>query len=86
MKEITKTTWSCTCEDICVPGPSQRCAADCSCGHCPDCRDTAWIPTTAYIKTRKVPVKHVEKIQRPVYRRVVETLCSHCATSIDVNK
>lgn len=79
MKEITKTTWTCKCEDFCVPGPSQRCHSGCSCGHCPECREHGWKPTAAYVKTRKTPVKHVEKVKVPSYRLVVEDLCPNCA-------
>ena len=80
MKEVTKTTWGCKCEDVCVPGPSQRCFSDCNCGHCQDCRAHAWIPTAAYLKTRKVPVKQVEKMMKPSYRLVVEYLYPACQT------
>jgi hypothetical protein len=78
MKEVTHTTWGCKCEDFCVPGPSKRCESGCSCGHCADCRANGWIPTAAYIKTRKVPVKHVEKVLKPSYKLVVEYLCPQC--------
>lgn len=81
MKETTKITWSCKCEDFCVPGKSQRCAASCDCGHCSKCREESWVPTAAYIKTRKVPVKHIEKIPKPSYRLVVEYLCTSCAAA-----
>lgn len=78
MKEITKVTWSCKCEDICVPGPSCRTESCCNCGHCPICREQGWVPTAAYVKTRNVPVKHVEKIKVPSYKLVVEYLCPQC--------
>jgi hypothetical protein len=79
MKEVTKTTYSCKCEDFCVPGKSCRVDNACSCGHCADCRKQAWVPTAAYIKTRKVPVKHVEKKLVPTYKLVVEYVCPQCA-------
>jgi hypothetical protein len=79
MKEVSQTTWCCKCEEVCVPGRSQRCDCDCSCGHCPQCREQSWVPTAAYVKSRKVPVKHVEKVKKPSYRLVVEHICPHCA-------
>jgi hypothetical protein len=77
-KEISKTTYCCACEDICVPGPSVRCTSDCNCGHCAECRHHGWIPTAGQIRTRKMPVKQVEKITVPSYRFIVEYLCPHC--------
>src|SRR5262245_10545834 len=50
MKEVKKTCYTCKCEDFCVPGPSKRCDDTC-CGHCPDCRDSCWVPTAAHIRT-----------------------------------
>lgn len=79
-KEVKKITYSCKCEDFCVPGPSQKCDTGCcNCGHCKDCRERMYIPTAAYIKTRKVPVKHEEVVKKPTYRFVVEYLCPTCA-------
>jgi hypothetical protein len=77
-KEISKTTYCCQCEDICIPGKSQRCATDCGCGHCPECRHHGWIPTAGHIRTKKTPIKHVEKTSVPSYRFIVENICPHC--------
>lgn len=78
MKEVAKTTYSCKCEDICVLGPSIRATCDCSCGHCPQCRATSWIPQAKYVKTRRVPEKKTVTVQKPTYRFVVEYLCREC--------
>lgn len=78
-KEVTKVTYDCKCEDFCVPGRSIRCQNDCGCGHCDSCRDTSWTPVCAEVKTRKVLVKKVEKVQKPTYKWVVEYLCPTCA-------
>ena len=80
MKDVKKTCYTCKCEDFCVPGPSQRCQSACgNCGHCKDCREASFIPTAAYIKTKKVPVKHETVVKKPTYRFVVEYVCPKCA-------
>jgi len=79
-KEVTKVTYDCKCEDICVPGPSTRTPA-CSCGSCDECGRKAyiWTPHCAQVKTRKVPVKREEKVLKPTYKWVVEYVCGQCA-------
>jgi len=79
MKETKKTCYTCKCEDFCVPGPSKQCATNCGCGKCKECREAACIPTVAYIKTKKVPVKHEEIVKKPTYKFVVEYVCPKCA-------
>lgn len=80
-KEVKKTCYTCKCEDFCVPGPSQKCATTCGCGKCKECREAACVPTVAYIKTKKIPVKHEEIIKKPSYRWVVEYVCPKCAAA-----
>ena len=86
MKETKKVTYCCKEEDICVPGPSQRCVSKCDCGHCAACRQVEWQPTVAYVKTRKVPVKHEEIVLKPTYKWVVEYVCPHCADACQGGK
>lgn len=74
MKETVKTTYSCVCDDVCVPGPSKNCVSDCD-----RCSQPTQVPTCARVKTRKLLVKHEEKVQRPTYRWVVEYVCDGCA-------
>lgn len=81
MKDVAKTTYGCTCEDFCVLGPSQRCDSGCGCGHCPACRAQSWIPTAAYVKTRKLPEKKVETVKVPTYKFVVEYVCATCRSA-----
>ena len=78
-KEVTKVTYDCKCEDICVPGPSTRTPV-CSCGSCDECGKKAyiWTPHCAQVKTRKVPVKREEKVLKPTYKWVVEYVCDQC--------
>jgi hypothetical protein len=78
MKEVTKTSYCCKCEDFCVLGKSKRCESSCGCGHCPDCRACAWIPTAAYVKTKHVAEKKETKVQKPTYHFVVEYVCPQC--------
>lgn len=79
MKETTKVTYECRCEDICVPGPSTRVRKACTCGRCDSCRHVAWEPGCGTVKTRKVLEKKVEKVSKPTYKWVVEYVCSNCA-------
>lgn len=74
MKEVDKVCYSCKCEDFCVPGPSQHCHHGCDCDQC--CKTQ--IPTAAYVKTKRVLVKTVEKVKKPHYKLVVEYLCPTC--------
>lgn len=78
MKETSKVTYGCKCEDFCVPGPSHRHKSACSCGHCDSCLAPVWQPVCAEVKTRKVLEKKVEKIMKPSYKWVVEYLCPNC--------
>lgn len=78
MKETTKVTYCCKCEDFCVPGPSVRCKPDCNCGQCESCQKYNWQPTCADVRTKKVLDKKVEKVVKPTYRWVVEYLCPTC--------
>lgn len=82
MKEVTKVTYDCKCEDICVPGPSTRTPV-CSCGSCDTCtkKKYLWTPHCAQVKTRKVPVKREEKVLKPTYKWVVEYVCDQCAAT-----
>lgn len=79
-KEVTKVTWSCKCEDFCLPGPSTRCKEcgtdDCGCPK----KTYSWIPGCAQLYTKKVPVKHEEKIKKQTYKWVVERVCPKCAS------
>lgn len=81
MKEVTKVTYGCQCEDVCIPGPSSR-ERVCSCGECDACsrKSYAWTPHCARVKTRKVPVRHEQKVSKPTYRWVVEYVCDECAS------
>jgi hypothetical protein len=83
-KMVPETTYSCECEDFCVPGRSVRCGTRCECDtdcECPEhCHGVPnYVPGCATVRTRKKLVKHV--VCKPVqsYRWVVEYLCEGCA-------
>lgn len=78
MKEESKNVYSCECEDFCLPGRSTCCKAPCDCpGKC--CKDhTIWKPTCGCVKTRTVLVITKEKKKKPVYKCVVEEVCTRC--------
>ena len=86
MKPVKKTTYTCECEDFCIPGPSKRCL-NCDSDDCAkDCKGDdcchkkySWIPTCAKLCHRKKLVKHEETVMQPTYKWVTETLCPKCA-------
>jgi hypothetical protein len=84
MKEVTKVTYDCKCEDICIPGPSSR-ERVCNCGHCDACcqKSWQWTPSCATVKTRQVPVRKEEKLKKPTYKWVVEYVCDRCAAGAE---
>jgi len=75
VKKTPKVTYSCECEDFCVPGPSQRSA------YCDDCgkKQYVYTPTCAEVRTRKKLVKHETMVEKKTYKWVVETICDACA-------
>ena len=75
VKKVTKTEYSCECEDFCVPGKSDHCVV------CDDCgkRQHIYTPTCATVRTRKKLVKHETTSEVMKYKWVVENLCPHCA-------
>lgn len=87
-KMVPKVTYTCECEDFCVPGPSQKCSVPCNCGNCCDgscgnhCK-TAWVPTCAEVRTRKKPVRHETMVEVKSYKWVVEYVCGDCSCRQD---
>ncbi|HEX3726515.1 MAG TPA: hypothetical protein VHV08_09750 [Pirellulales bacterium] len=74
-KKVPKITYSCECEDFCIPGPSDRCVVHDECGH----RKHVYTPTCAHMRTRKKLVKHETMEEVQSYKWVVENLCCKCA-------
>lgn len=86
-KKVPKITYDCKCEDFCVPGPS-KCVGVCDtgCDQCGGCgcklcchKKKIYEPTCACVHTKKVLVKHVEMVEKPSYKWVVEYVCDSCA-------
>jgi hypothetical protein len=75
-KKVPKVTYSCECEDFCVPGPSERTRV-CDCDNC---KKWVYTPTCGTVRTRKKLVKHEEMKEVVSYRWVVENMCPACAT------
>ena len=75
VKKVTKTTYSCECEDFCVPGPSQHCVTCDECGK----KQHNFTPSGATMRTRKKLVKHETTSEVKTYKWVVENVCPHCA-------
>lgn len=88
-KKVTVVCWGCQCEDICLPGRSQR-----GCAHCEEvCNETAsdtcsapksflwyaWIPgcPKEYITKKKLMRKSVIKTV-PSFKWVIEDVCPTC--------
>jgi hypothetical protein len=86
VKVTTRTTWCVKCGDICVPGPSTKCGVQCV----PDCqarhgvrKEIVWKPSCGCIFPTRTPEKHVEKIEKPGYKCVVEIVCCQCGQAHD---
>jgi hypothetical protein len=74
-KKVPKVTYSCECEDFCVPGPSQHCVVRDECG----CKKHVYTPTCGCVRTRTKLVKHEEMKTVQTHKCVVEYLCPACA-------
>lgn len=82
-KMVPKVTYSCECEDFCVPGPSKRCSTACGCqdgcdGSCGHHGKPQWLPTCAEVRTRKKLVRHEELQPVKTYKWVVQYVCNDC--------
>ena len=75
-KKVTKTEYSCECEDFCVPGPSLRTVCHDECGK----KKIVYTPTCAEVRTRKKLVKKETSKDVPTTKWVVENLCPKCAS------
>src|ERR1051325_4142362 len=78
-KKVPKVTYTCECEDFCVPGPSKKCGCTCEtdCCGCEHCK-TNWIPQCAKVHTRTKLIKHTEMKEEKTYKWVVEYVCGSC--------
>jgi hypothetical protein len=75
-KKVPKVTYTCECEDFCVPGPSDHCVTCDECGN----KKHVYTPTCGHVRTRKKLVKHETMEEVPSYKWVVETVCNGCAS------
>lgn len=78
-KKVPKITYSCKCEDFCVPGPSEHSISCDECGK----KKHIYTPTCAEVRTRKVLVKHETMEEVPSHKWVVENVCAACAEKCD---
>jgi hypothetical protein len=78
IKKVPKVTYSCECEDFCIPGPSQKCV---TCGDDCDCpkKKVVYTPTCAKVHTRTKLIKHETMEEKCTYKWVVENICPTCA-------
>jgi len=74
-KKVPKVTYTCECEDFCVPGPSDHCVTCDECGK----KKHVYTPTCAKVRTRTKLVKHETMEEVPTHKWVVETVCNGCA-------
>lgn len=81
-KKVPKTTYTCECEDFCVPGKSEHCVTRDECGK----KKHVYTPTCAYVRTKKKLVKHETNQEVPTYKWVVEYLCDNCAHRCAMNE
>jgi hypothetical protein len=75
-KTVTKTEYSCECEDFCVPGRSLRTVCHDECGK----KKIVYTPTCGEVRTRKKLVKKETSTTVPTTKWVVENLCLRCAS------
>jgi hypothetical protein len=82
VKKVPKVTYSCECEDFCVPGPSKHCGCTCEvdCNGCEKCKKNQ-VPQCAKVRTKTKLYKHVEMEEKKVYKWVVEYVCDSCANN-----
>ncbi|HJT33709.1 MAG TPA: hypothetical protein VJ783_16810 [Pirellulales bacterium] len=86
-KKVTKTEYSCECEDFCVPGPSHKRGYTCECDeHGHQHRKPIWQPTCAKVHTRKKLVKKEVTQEVPDYKWVVEEYCCICGVFVKVER
>src|SRR5437762_1480449 len=83
-KKVPKITYSCECEDFCIPGVSKKCGYvsetdECGCEHC----KPNWVPQCARVHTRTKLFKHVTEKEEKTYKWVVEYVCDRCAAKCD---
>jgi hypothetical protein len=78
MKKVTKVEYSCECEDFCVPGRGEKICQDC-------CREPAYKPASAEVRTKKKLIKHEVITEEPTYKWVVERVCDECAQRCQKN-
>ncbi|MBI3840087.1 MAG: hypothetical protein HY288_19360 [Planctomycetia bacterium] len=74
-KKVPKVTYSCQCEDFCVPGPSDHSVVCDECGN----KKHVYTQTCAHMRTRKKLVKHETVEEVPSHKWIVETVCDACA-------
>jgi hypothetical protein len=96
VKKETKTCWCVECKDICPLMPG--CRKECRCGcheqngceeHCSKCKSNP-PPRCGHPKCVKKLVKKEYQVEVPVYKCVVQHLCSQCcggeATAVEAPK
>ncbi len=81
VKKVPKVTYTCECEDFCVPGRSEHCVTYDECGNKQHC----YAPTCGKVRTRTKLVKHETMVEKPGYKCVVESLCGACAANCNCN-
>lgn len=77
-REIKKVCWGYTCEDFCIPGPSEYCGKKSAKDECGCWSYEVWKPTCAEIRTKKVPVKTEVKRKVPGVEWKPEERCAAC--------
>ncbi len=85
-KKVTEHKYTCTCEEVCIPGPSCCCkkCGNCdgsgSCGGCDDCNNGCQEGCGGRCRVREVPrlVIHPVTKEVPVRKCTVEWVCPKC--------
>ena len=83
-KKVPKTTYTCECEDFCIPGVSKKCGCTCECDECghEHCKPN-WVPQCAKVHTRTKLIKKVTEKEEKAYKWVVEYVCDQCAAKCE---
>ncbi len=90
-RKVSKTCYSCKCEDICIPNPSKYCGKTCEaekdpCTGCVKCvKKEHWTPSPCgrIITQRSLVKKEVVK-EVPAYKWEVVHLCPACQRSAEM--
>lgn len=80
VKKTSKTSYSCECEDFCIPGKSDFCGYKTECGPCGETKcKKVWKPTCGESAKKTVLMKTVTPKETKTHKYEVIEVCDACA-------